>query len=79
MYTYLLPFAACAHGFLARTPHNQGLTVQIWGRGSQITFFKGSQDLLLDIRSYHHEMLEIPLDQLAGCERVTVNMEEGGL
>ena len=40
-----------------------------------MTFFKGSQDLPLNIRSYHKEMLEIPLDQLAGCEFVTVNME----
>ena len=40
-----------------------------------MTFFKGSQDLPLNIRSYHNEMLEIPLDQLAGCEFVTVNME----
>ncbi len=79
MYTYLLPFPACAHGFLARTPQNQGLIVQIWGRGSQVTFYKGSQHLSLNISSYHNEMLEIPLEQLAGCERVTVDMEEGGL
>jgi len=79
MFTYLLPFLACAHGFLARTPQNQGLIVQIWSPGSQVTFFKGSQHLSLDIPSYHNEMLEIPLKQLAGCERVEVNMEEGGL
>ena len=79
MYTYLLPFAPCAHGFLTGMPQNQGLTVQIWGRGSQVTFFKGSQNLPLKIRSYHNEMLEIPQEQLTGCERVTVDMEEGGL
>lgn len=79
MFTYLLPFPACAHGFLARTSRNQGLIVQIWGRGSQVTFFKGSQHLSLNIPSYHNEMLEIPLEQLASCERITVNMEEGGL
>ncbi len=79
MYTYLLPFPACAHGFLAQTSQNQGLIVQIWGLGSQVTFYNGSQHLSLDIRSHHNEMLEIPLMQLAGCESVTVDMEEGGL
>lgn len=79
MFTYLRPFPDCAHSFLARTPQNQGLIVQIWGRGSRVTFYKGSQAAPLNIQAYHNELLEIPLQQLEGCERVTVDMEEGGL
>ncbi|KAL9011679.1 MAG: hypothetical protein Q9173_003495 [Seirophora scorigena] len=79
MFTYLHPFPDCAHGFLARVPQNLGLIVQIWGRGSKATFYKGSQAAPLNIRAYHNELLEIPLKQLEGCEPVTVVMDEGGL
>lgn len=53
--------------------------MQIWGHGSRVTFYKGSQAGPLNIQAHHDEMLEIPFQQLDGYERVKVDMEEGGL
>ena len=79
MFTYLLSFPACVHGFLARTSRNQDLIVQIWGRGLQVTFFKESQNLSFNIPSYHNEMFEIPLKQLVSYERIAVDMKKENL
>jgi len=55
------------------------LTVQLWGAGSQIEYYVGSQFLELNTLDSSTGLLEVPSARLAGRQPVPVEMEHGGM
>ena len=79
MYTSLTSFSTCAHAFSSGLAKLEGLVIFVCSPGSRFKFFKGSQSQSFKIMHFHYEILEVPMEQLNGCECVSIDMKEGGL